>query len=179
MDQRHQSFAPHVDAETRLVILGSLPGVRSLAQQQYYAHPQNSFWRLLETVFDTPLMGVDYAKRLEALTSLNIGLWDVVASAERKGSLDSAIKGAVPQSLTSLISLCPKLQAIAFNGGKSAAMGRKILEGKGDTLTLYIVGGVTREIRLIDLPSSSAAHTMAFPLKLEQWAKLARYAGKP
>lgn len=178
MDQRQHSFAPHVDAETRLMILGSLPSVLSLAKQQYYAHPQNHFWRLLESVFGEPLVALNYASRLAALTRLHIGLWDVIASAERQGSLDSAIRNAEAQSLHALISLCPKLTAIAFNGAKSAALGRKILGRMGEAPTLDIVGEAKRTIRLIDLPSSSAAYTLALPHKLERWAELAPYAGK-
>lgn len=193
---RHESFAPHIDGETRLIILGSLPGARSLAQQQYYAHPQNNFWRLLESVFGAPLGNADYPMRLAMLRQLHIGLWDVIAHAERQGSLDSAIKKAAPQSLSSLFISCPKLEAIAFNGAKSAALGRKILGEKGDALTqdmltLDIMSGPNdkagerddragvskRIIHLINLPSSSPAHTLAFAKKLERWAELAPYAG--
>ena len=178
MTIRHESFAPHVDGETRLVILGSLPGGQSLAKQQYYAHPQNHFWRLLESVFDAPLVALDYPSRLAALSRLHIGLWDVIANAERQGSLDSAIKRPEAQSLHQLTSLCPKLTAIAFNGAKSAALGRKALGEKGEALTLDIVGGPSRTIRLIDLPSSSAAYTLAFEKKVQRWAELAPFAGK-
>jgi hypoxanthine-DNA glycosylase len=178
MSVRHESFAPHVDAETRLVILGSLPGGQSLAAQQYYAHPRNQFWRLLESVFGEPLVALDYDNRLAALSRLRIGLWDVIASAERKGSLDSAIKKPEAQSLHRLISLCPKLTAIAFNGAKSAALGRRVLGEGGDAFILDIVGAPQRTIRLIDLPSSSAAYTLAFANKYERWAELAPYAGK-
>jgi TDG/mug DNA glycosylase family protein len=175
MDIRHHSFAPHADGDTRLLILGSLPGARSLAQHQYYAHPQNKFWRLLETVAATPLASLDYALRLKSLADHNIGLWDVIQSAARRTSSDSDIKQAVPQDLRSIFTLCPKLEAIAFNGGKASQLGRRILGEKGELLHLTSTDGSPKTIRLIDLPSSSAANTASFATKLEHWARLAPY----
>ena len=68
-----RSFAPVVDARTRLLICGSLPGERSLAAGRYYAHPQNQFWRLLSPVAGVDLPALDYAARLAALLEARIG----------------------------------------------------------------------------------------------------------
>src|SRR3546814_12530367 len=85
---RHASFTPHVAPDTRLLILGSLPGARSLAERQYYAHPTNQFWRLLGEVVERPLATLPYDERLAALREAKVGLWDVIRSAERHTSSD-------------------------------------------------------------------------------------------
>lgn len=156
---RHTSFAPHVAADTRLLILGSLPGARSLAARQYYAHPTNQFWRLLGAALDQPLAAFPYTERLDALREAKIGLWDVIRTAERRSSSDSEIREADPHDLAALIATLPHLRMIAFNGGKAAAIGRKQLPPLND-------------IAVVDLPSSSAAHTIGFDAKLGRWLAL-------
>ena len=156
---RHASFAPHVAPDTRVLILGSLPGARSLAARQYYAHPTNQFWRLVGEVIDRPIAALPYAERLTALRAARVGLWDVIHSAERRTSSDGDIREARPHDLTALVADLPDLRMIGFNGGKAAAIGRRGL--------LPLPG-----IALIDLPSSSAAHTIGFDAKLAQWRAL-------
>lgn len=151
-----------VDAETRLLILGSLPGDASLAAAQYYAHPQNGFWRLVGQVIGRDLVALSYEARLDALRQAGIGLWDVIAGAERIGSLDTAIRAPVHADLAGLIAGLPRLRAVAFNGGKAARDGRKILgEASGPTL--------------IDLPSSSPAHARPLAEKAAAWSVLKAY----
>lgn len=156
---RHASFAPHVAPDTRLLILGSLPGVRSLAEQQYYAHPTNQFWRLLGEVVGSPLANMPYDDRLATLHEAKIGLWDVIRSAERHTSSDSLIREAEAHDLATLTADLPDLRMIAFNGGKAAAIGRKQLPP---------LDGVA----IVDLPSSSAAHTIGFAAKRDRWLAL-------
>lgn len=158
---RHASFAPHVAANARLLILGSLPGARSLAERRYYAHPTNQFWRLLGAVVDRPLASLDYDARLAALAEARIGLWDVIRSAERKTSSDSHIREAEAHDLAALAATLPDLRMIAFNGGKAAAIGRQQLGDLG-------------RVALVDLPSSSAANTIGFAVKRAQWMALRR-----
>ncbi|GGP19681.1 DNA-deoxyinosine glycosylase [Silvimonas iriomotensis] len=153
-------FPPVVNPQTRLLILGSLPGEASLAQQQYYAHPQNRFWELLGSVIGVDLRAQPYAQRLDTLLAHGVGLWDVIAQAERKGSLDAAIRNHAHNALTDLIATLPALRAVAFNGGTSARIGRKQLQ-------------VAQGLQLIDLPSSSPAYTLAFAQKLNVWSALA------
>jgi TDG/mug DNA glycosylase family protein len=157
-----RAFDPVVDARTRLLILGSLPGDASLKAAQYYAHPQNGFWRLVGGVVGADLAALPYAERLEALKSAGVGLWDVIASAERPGSLDAAIRTPEAADLRGLIASLPALKAVAFNGATSAKLGRRILSG---------VEGVT----LIDLPSSSAAHARPLSEKAAVWFILRSY----
>lgn len=156
---RHSSFAPHVAADTRLLILGSLPGARSLAEQEYYAHPTNQFWRLLGAAIDQPLADMAYDERLAALHEARVGLWDVIRTAERRTSSDGDIREADPHDLGALVATLPELRMVAFNGGKAAAIGRRQLPPQPG-------------IALVDLPSSSAAHTVGFDVKLERWSML-------
>ncbi|APZ99828.1 DNA-deoxyinosine glycosylase [Sphingopyxis sp. QXT-31] len=156
---RHASFAPHVYPDTRLLILGSLPGARSLAEQRYYAHPTNQFWQLVGEVIDRPLAGMDYDDRLAALREAKVGLWDVIRSAERRSSSDSEIREVEAQDLAALVAELPDLRMIAFNGGKAAAVGRRQLPG-------------LEGVEIVDLPSSSAANTGGYAGKLERWLVL-------
>jgi len=156
---RHASFAPHVAPDTRLLILGSLPGARSLAEQQYYAHPTNQFWRLLGEVVGRPLANMPYDDRLAALREAKVGLWDVIRSAERHTSSDSLIREAEAHDLAALVADLPDLSMIAFNGGKAATIGRKQLPPLNG-------------IAIVDLPSSSAAHTIGFTAKRDRWLAL-------
>jgi hypoxanthine-DNA glycosylase len=163
---RKRAFDPVVEANTRLLILGSLPGEASLAVGQYYAHPRNAFWRLMGDLLDQPdLHKRAYAERLIALKARGVGLWDTVAEAERIGSLDAAIRLPVHADLPGLVAALPDLRAIAFNGGKAAKLGRRILAGSAITAAL------------IDLPSSSPAHARPFEEKRQQWSALAPYLG--
>lgn len=152
------SFAPVADGGTRLLILGSLPGEMSLRRGQYYGNPLNQFWKLIGAVLAADVEALDYEGRLAALKAAGVGLWDVVRSARRAGSLDGAIRDHQPNALAELASSLPALRAIAFNGGKASAIGRREL-GAGDWA-------------LLDLPSSSPAHTMRFEAKLAQWRRL-------
>ncbi|WP_295224350.1 DNA-deoxyinosine glycosylase [uncultured Brevundimonas sp.] len=158
-DFRHVGFAPVVDAETRLLILGSLPGDASLKAAQYYAHPRNAFWPLIGGVLGEDLAAQPYEQRLDRLTARGVGLWDVIASAERSGSLDAAIRSPEAADLRGLIGGLPRLRAVAFNGKLAAKLGRRII---GD------VAGV----RLIDLPSSSPAHAIPLAGKANIWNSL-------
>lgn len=159
---RKAGFEPVVDANTRLLILGSLPGDASLRAAQYYGHPQNAFWRLIGGVIGRDLEGLPYEERLAALKAAGVGLWDVIASAERPGSLDAAIRRPEAADLRGLVAGLPALRVVAFNGGTAARLGRAVLAD--------LPAGVT----LIDLPSSSPAHARPFAEKATAWAVLGR-----
>lgn len=161
------ALPPSVAPDARLLILGSLPGEHSLGARQYYAHPSNAFWWLLGEVIEEALVEMPYQQRLERLKAYRIGLWDVIDSAERLGSLDSTIRNAVHRDLAGFAATLPELHAIAFNGGEASRRGRRQLAGI-DRYTL------------IDLPSSSAAHAgMPRATKREAWIELRRYIGMP
>ena len=156
---------PVARADATLFILGSLPGDASLAARRYYAHPTNQFWRLLGAAIGENLQPLDYERRLERLGERRIGLWDVIASASRSGSLDLAIREAEHNRLEHLLHDFPMLRAIAFNGSTSARIGRGL------------IGPPPGQVVLLDLPSSSAANTRPFAEKAEVWSRLAQFCG--
>ena len=157
---RKRCFDPVVDANTRLLVLGSLPGQKSLDSAQYYANPQNRFWKLMSAVTGRELLELEYPERLQALQEAGVGLWDVVAEARREGSLDSDIRDRADNDLAALAASLPLLETIAFNGGTAATLGIKAL------------GSLAARYRIVLLPSSSPAYTLAYAEKLRLWAVL-------
>lgn len=157
--QVKRSFPPVVDANTRLLLLGSLPGEVSLAQSRYYAHPRNQFWILMGDLLEADMARLSYSERLAQLLAAGVGLWDVVASATRKGSLDMHIREHVPNELAALAGSLPRLGAIAFNGKTAAAIGRRQI-------------GEVAGLALVELPSSSPANTLPLAHKRQQWIAL-------
>jgi len=154
---------PVAGSDATIFILGSLPGDASLAARRYYAHPTNQFWRLLGGAIGEELQPLPYDERLRRLAERRIGLWDVIASASRRGSLDQAIREAEHNRIEHLLHDFPDLRAIAFNGSTAAAAGRRLIGAPPPVLTL------------IDLPSSSAANTRAFEDKAAAWAALGQF----
>lgn len=154
---------PIARPDARLLVLGSLPGDASLAARQYYAHPTNQFWQLLGDAIGEELQGLEYGPRLERLADRRIGLWDVIATAYRPGSLDQAIRDAEHNRIEHLLRDFPNLKAIAFNGVTASVAGRKLIGEPQPTLTL------------VDLPSSSAANTRPFGEKAAAWSQLGQF----
>lgn len=152
------SFPPVADARTRLLVLGSLPGEISLARAQYYANPRNQFWTLMTAVTGIKLAEMAYEARLAALLDAGVGLWDVIQSAVRAGSLDANIRDHQPNALAEFCASLPALRAVAFNGGKSAGIGRRQL--------------ARADLALVALPSSSPAHTLPLARKQAEWIGL-------
>ena len=155
---------PIARPDARLFILSSLPGDASLSAGRYYAHSTNQFWRLLGQAIGVELQALPYEERLERLAERRIGMWDVIASASRRGSLDQAIRSPDHNPLEMLLHDFPELQALAFNGSTAASAGRRLL-------------GATNQLSLIDLPSSSAANTQPLSDKARAWAALANFIG--
>ena len=161
-NNRRQGFAPVVNEQTRLLILGSLPGDASLKAAQYYGHPRNGFWPLIGGVLGEDLPALLYEQRLARLKVRGVGLWDVIASAERSGSLDAAIRSPEAADLLGLVESLPELRAVAFNGGLAARLGRRIL-------------GAMDGVEVVDLPSSSPAHAISLSAKAQTWAILGKF----
>ncbi len=162
MDSIKSGLPPIARADAQLFILGSLPGDASLSARRYYAHPTNQFWRLLGQAIGDELQALPYDERLERLAERRIGLWDVIASANRRGSLDQAIRSPDHNPVEQLRHDFPDLRALAFNGSTATSAGRRLL-------------GATERLSLIDLPSSSAANTQPFVEKARAWAALAKF----
>lgn len=164
-DDRARAFAPVAGPGTRLLILGSLPGAASLRAGEYYAHPRNAFWPLIGAVIGRDLAGRPYADRLAALGAAGVGLWDVIAAAERRGSGDAEIRSPEAADLAGLVATLPRLAAIGFNGATAARHGRRQLRGE-----------TAAGLALIDLPSTSPAHAaLTLAQKQAAWAPLARF----
>jgi hypoxanthine-DNA glycosylase len=157
------SFPPVADPCARVLILGSLPGDRSLAARRYYAHPQNQFWQLMSPIVGCDLVGPDYDDRLAALRASGVALWDVVGSARRAGSSDAAIVDIQGNDIAGLAASLPHLRAIAFNGGTALKQGLKML-GPGFSGPAIVA-----------LPSSSPLHTIGRAAKQPAWNQLAAF----
>ncbi|MBB4804855.1 hypoxanthine-DNA glycosylase [Chryseobacterium defluvii] len=161
MQNRIYSFPPIIDHHSRILILGSIPGVRSLEKQQYYAHPQNAFWKIIFTLLNEEFTE-DYAGRVSILKKYHIALWDVIDSCERKGSLDTEIRNEEANQIAELLEEHPNIGAIFCNGGKSYKNLQKIL-GKNFRIPIFL------------LPSTSPLHTVSLEKKLEEWKKLLEF----
>ncbi|AZA77250.1 DNA-deoxyinosine glycosylase [Chryseobacterium sp. G0186] len=161
MQNRISSFPPLIDDQSEILILGSIPGVKSLEKQQYYAHPQNKFWKIILELLNEEFTE-DYPARLEILKKHHIALWDVIDSCERKGSLDSEIKNEEANQIAELLDKHPNIKAIFSNGGKSFKSLQKLL-GKNYKLPIFL------------LPSTSPLHTISFERKLEEWKQILEF----
>jgi double-stranded uracil-DNA glycosylase len=158
-NKRLVSFPPIVDAGASVLILGSMPGKVSLAARQYYAHPQNSFWRIMRELVDLD-PAASYTERLDGLRSAGIALWDVLHSCQRKGSLDSAIRNAKPNDFAAFFNRHPGIQLVCFNGATAERC----------YLQLVLPTLAEPSPRRVLLPSSSPAHaSMSFQHKVARW----------
>jgi len=158
MHDRISSFPPIIDKHSKILILGSIPGVKSLEKQQYYGHPQNKFWKIMFELLNEDFTE-DYTERIQILKKHHIALWDVIDSCERKGSLDSEIKNEEANRIDELLENHPDIKAIFCNGGKSYKNLQKML-GKNYKIPVFL------------LPSTSPLHTISFERKLEEWKKI-------
>lgn len=153
-----QCLPPVVGRGTRLLLLGSFPGVASLAAAQYYAHPRNQFWPLLSALLGEDLAGLPYALRLRRMGARGVGVWDVIAACRREGSLDSRIRDAQYNDLARLRRQAPRLCAIAHNGAAAARL---------------MPASAALGVPVFRLPSSSPAHAgVSFERKLAAWREV-------
>jgi hypoxanthine-DNA glycosylase len=160
---RLHGLPPVLGEGTRLLVLGSFPGVASLRAGQYYGHPRNHFWPILSALWGVELGMLPYAQRLAAMQARGLGLWDVYASCRRSGSLDTAIIDAEWNHFESLRQRAPGLRAVAHNGGESARASRH----------LQALGFVVHR-----LPSTSPANaSWSFDRKLAAWRKVFEDSG--
>ena len=157
VDARKSSFDAVVDERTRLLVLGSLPGEASLARSQYYAHPQNQFWRLMGELLGEPLAGLPYAGRCAVLLRHRVGVWDVYRHCRREGALDAAIEDPELNDFAALRRAAPRLGSVVFNGLEAGRSARR----------LALLGLHTAVV-----PSTSPAYTLPFARTLERWRAL-------
>jgi len=152
MDQRIVGFEPVVDNKTSILIVGSMPGRESIRRNEYYGHPRNRFWPMIETVLGIPST-LPYAERLQALNDSGVGLWDVLSSCERQGSSDAYIQveSEVYNEFASMLDARRRIRTICCNGMKAyGAFSRQILP------TIDI--SIAERLDTIRLPSTSAAN---------------------
>ena len=160
--QKIFSFPPIINKDSEILILGSIPGVKSLEMQQYYAHPQNKFWRIIFEIFSEEFTS-DYSERIKILEKHHIALWDVIDNCERKGSLDSEIRNEEANKIGELLHNFPNIKAIFCNGQKSYKNLLKILPNDF-------------HLPIIALPSTSPAHaSLTYEEKLISWLKIKNY----
>jgi hypoxanthine-DNA glycosylase len=168
-----RGFPPVIGEGARVLVLGSLPGRASLEAQQYYAQPQNAFWRIMGALIGAgPELG--YRRRLARLKSSSLALWDVLAAARRDGSLDAAIvrETAIVNDFASLFERHRRIELVCFNGRTAEELFRRRV--------LPTMPAWFAEVALHVLPSTSPAHAgMPFALKLERWSFLLTRATSP
>ena len=140
--------------DARVMIVGSMPSVKSLADAQYYAHPRNAFWPIL---FD--IWGVvphnDYERKKAMLCEHGVALWDAAACCEREGSLDSSMRGVVYNDFSRVYAVCPRIGVVLCNGGTA--------------FSLFMRSGFAGERRVLRMPSTSPAYTMPYEEKRRVW----------
>lgn len=151
------SFAPIVDARTKILILGSIPGIKSLEKVEYYGNKQNHFWKIICTIFNNTVVPDCYKNKVDFLLQNRIGLWDVVRNCERKGSLDIAIKNQEINDFDTFLNEHPKITTLLFNG-KTAYQFFYKKYGQIKGITYYV------------MPSTSPANTIPFENKLNEWS---------
>lgn len=158
------SFPPIADPHAEVLILGSMPGQASLDANQYYAHPQNAFWRIMGELLDFDPAVASYVEKTGALKTARIALWDVLQSCRRKGSLDSGIENGSQRvnDFKLFFTQYTQIRHVFFNGTKAEACFRR------DVLKKDIPG--LQQMHLTRLPSTSPAHaTLSFVQKRDQW----------
>lgn len=154
---------PIMDESVKVLIVGSMPGAISLEKQQYYGNKRNHFWPIMQVLFQVEI-SENYAERIAFIRQQRIGLWDVIQSCERQGSLDSAIKKEVPNDFTSFLEQYPQLELIVFNGGKAYTTFKK-----------YFNVNSWPSIRFEKLPSTSPVpgrNVKSFEEKLLCWREI-------
>ena len=154
------AFSNIAKPNSEILILGSMPGQKSLNENQYYAHPRNTFWKIVATLYDFD-SELSYEKKCKELTKNKVALWDVMQNCERPGSLDSAIVAGsiIPNDFNSFFNTYKNINLIAFNGQKAA-----------QTFKTKVAKSFEFDIETITLPSTSPAHaSMSFEEKLKAW----------
>ncbi len=157
--EKIDAFPPVLEETSKVLILGSMPGVKSLGKQQYYGNPQNQFWHLIGNVFHEKVPE-EYEEKLQMLKKYEIALWDVIKHCRRKGSLDSDIREEEVNDLGDLLQNHGSIEKVFFNGGKAFQLFKKHF------------GFQRFPQEFIKLPSSSAANTQGLKEKLKEWEKI-------
>ena len=155
-----KSFAPIINSETKILIIGTMPGEASLQAGEYYAHQRNLFWRFMADIFNNGAAFKTYKQKCACLLNNKIGLWDNLQYCERQGSLDMDIKNALPNDFEGLLQQYPNVGKIIFNGQKSAGFFKKFHPQ------------LIKKIECIEVPSTSPANaSIQLKNKFDRWKK--------
>lgn len=152
-----RSFEPVYTQKARVLIVGSMPGVKSLADSEYYAHPRNAFWPVMFDVFGTKPTQ-DYEAKKTLIRANGLALWDVAKACEREGSLDSNMRDIIYNDFASLFETCPHIHTVLCNGGTAHG--------------LFVKSGYAQGKTVVRMPSTSPAYTMAYAEKLRIWKEM-------
>jgi len=156
------AFPPITDANSKILLLGTMPGEQSLKHQEYYAHKGNQFWKIIFTLFNQPFT-YDYEVRKQLLLKQNIALWDVLQYCERLGSADTNIKNEVPNDFEGFYAQHPSVKYVFFTSGKAQ-----------EFYDTYV--GKKQDINYTNLPSPSSANTWkTFDEKVTEWKIILKY----
>ena len=155
-------LAPILPRDARILVLGSFPGLASLAAKQYYAHPRNHFWPVMAALLDEPLVELPYTQRLARMRARGIALWDTIVACDRHASSDQSIRNAERAEVERVRRAAPRIEVVAFNGNTAARAVPRWRDAGYQTLAL---------------PSTSPAYTRPFAEKLDAWRALARWIG--
>lgn len=151
-----RSFEPIYTPQARILIVGSMPSVKSLEQAQYYAHPRNAFWRILFDIFSEPPT-LDYERKKALIREHGLALWDAAAICEREGSLDSDMHDVVYNDFSTLYEVCTDIRTVLCNGATAHS--------------LFLKSGYAGERRVVRMPSTSPAYTLPYEKKLALWKR--------
>ena len=149
-----RSFEPVYTPQARVLIVGSMPGIKSLEDAQYYAHPRNAFWPILFEIFGEERTD-GYEAKKELIRKNGLALWDVAGLCEREGSLDSNMRDIQFNDFASLFEVCPQIHTVLCNGGTAHS--------------LFMKSGFAGDRLVIRMPSTSPAYTMKYEKKLDAW----------
>lgn len=151
-----RSFEPIYTPQAQILIVGSMPSVKSLEQAQYYAHPRNAFWRILFDIFsESPTL--DYERKKALIRGHGLALWDAAAICEREGSLDSDMHDVVYNDFSTLYEVCTDIRTVLCNGATAHS--------------LFLKSGYAGERKVVRMPSTSPAYTLPYEKKLALWKK--------
>ncbi len=157
--EKIEAFPPILEKNSKILILGSMPGVKSLAKQEYYGNPRNQFWKLIGEILEEEVPE-EYQEKIQMIKKNELALWDVIRHCKRKGSLDTDIKEEAVNDLKDLLKKRKSIEKVYFNGGKAYELFKKHIGFEGFSQDF------------IKLPSSSPANTASFEEKLMEWKKI-------
>ena len=162
-----KSFNPIIDVHSKILILGSMPSVKSLEQQEYYAHPQNRFWKIMAVLCNYPnLYKSNFKMKTDVMLKNNIALWDVIKTCNREGSLDSAIEDEKPNDIRNLLKKYSNIKKIYLNGNKSYSAFKKYFPDLLEKYTCF------------KMPSTSPANAKySLEKLLTEWENIIQSSG--